>query len=347
MALSNHLRSVIEWTDPDPSVLFLKWTEDGDEIKNASKLIVGPGQGCIFVYEGKVAAVYETEGLVNLATDNVPFWTAIKKVLQNMESEHKVGIYFFRRAEMTNVRWGTPAPIKYLDPVYKFPVGLGAFGNFSVRISNPEFFFKNIVAGAELYAQRDLQQLILSRITPVITDILGKSKHSYLEVDGNRAEISKAATLQVLPIFGTLGFELTDFRIEGTNFDEDTEARIDKIADMTAAGQAAAAAGMTVAQMQQLEALNDAATQQNTLAGAAMGVTAGLGMGQLLTGAMAPGAAPPPPAAAPGAAAPAAAQAGGGDDIEAKLVKLKKLFDGGLISEAEFAAKKKELLDQM
>jgi membrane protease subunit (stomatin/prohibitin family) len=40
-------------------VLFQQWEGNGDELKNASKLIVGPGQGCIFVYEGKVKGVYE------------------------------------------------------------------------------------------------------------------------------------------------------------------------------------------------------------------------------------------------------------------------------------------------
>jgi membrane protease subunit (stomatin/prohibitin family) len=336
MGLTGQLRSVIEWKNPDPFTLFLKWTEDGDEIKNASKLIVGPGQGCVFVYEGRVRAVLETEGLVNLETDNIPFWTTIKSAVQRMQSEHKVGVFFFRRAEMVNIRWGTPAPIKYLDPVYRFAVGLGAFGNFSVRILEAEAFFKNIVAGAESYGQRDLQRLIVSRITPVITDILGKAKFSCLEIDGQRAEISAAAAEQVLPIFQTLGFQLTDFRIEATNFDEDTQARIDKIADMTAAGQAAAAAGINYQQMQQLEALKEVSKSQNGVGAAAMSLSAGLGLAQMLGSAVAPA-----PAVRAQSVDPSA------DDVEAKLQKLKRLFDAGLISEPEFIAKKKELLDKI
>ncbi len=324
--LSGQLRSVIEWTDPDPAVLFLKWTADGDEIKHASKLIVGPGLGCLFVYEGRVQGVYDKEGLVSLTTENIPFWTSVTKVLQKMESEHKVGIFYYRRAEMPNVRWGTPAPIKYMDPVYSFPVGLGAFGNFSVRIIEAEAFFKNIVAGADIYSVRDLQKIIVSRITPLITDVLGKSKLAYVDIDGQRSEISAAVAQAVLPVFKTLGFELTDFRIEGTSFDEETQGRIGKIADMTAAAHAARAAGMNVAQMQQLEAMKDAAKQPATLAGAAMGLTAGMGLSQIMSGATAP--------------APV-------NDVAAKLTKLKGLFDAGLITEPEFAAKKKELLEAL
>ncbi|MGE4511090.1 MAG: antifreeze protein, partial [Sulfurimonadaceae bacterium] len=55
-AIKRQLRSVIEWKDMEEDALFYRWSENGDEIKNASKLIVGPGQGCIFVYEGRVVS---------------------------------------------------------------------------------------------------------------------------------------------------------------------------------------------------------------------------------------------------------------------------------------------------
>ena len=42
--IRRQLRSVIEWRDPSPEALFSQWSSDGDEIKNASKLIVNPGQ---------------------------------------------------------------------------------------------------------------------------------------------------------------------------------------------------------------------------------------------------------------------------------------------------------------
>ena len=97
MDLSKQLRSIIEWIDPDPDVLFERWTENGDEIKNASKLIVWPGQGCLFVYEGKLQTTFADEGLYDLQTSNIPFWTSVKHALYIFESRHKVGIYFFRK----------------------------------------------------------------------------------------------------------------------------------------------------------------------------------------------------------------------------------------------------------
>ena len=80
--------------------------------------------------------MHETEGMYELSTANIPFITTLTKFMQSFVSEHKVGIYYFWRTEFVNQKWGTPAPIKYADPIYKFPVGLRAFGNFSFKISD-------------------------------------------------------------------------------------------------------------------------------------------------------------------------------------------------------------------
>lgn len=136
--IKGQLRSVIQWDDCQPGELFELWSQNGDEIKNASKLIVNPGQGAIFVYEGKIQAVHLEEGLYDLKTANIPFVTTLSKYMQAFESEHKVGIYFFWRTQFLNQKWGTTSLIKYLDPVYKFPVGLRAFGNFSFQITRPQ-----------------------------------------------------------------------------------------------------------------------------------------------------------------------------------------------------------------
>src|SRR3569623_211947 len=84
--MSRQLRSVIEWKDPSPDVLFERWSEHGDEIKNASKLIVGPGQGCLFVYEGQILEAYTTPGMVDLRTGNLPFVTTLTRLMQGFTS---------------------------------------------------------------------------------------------------------------------------------------------------------------------------------------------------------------------------------------------------------------------
>jgi len=333
--LRRQLRSVIQWEDPSPEVLFQRWTENGDEIKNASKLIVGPGQGCIFVYQGKVEAVLDEECMVDLKTQNVPFWTTVSKFMQFFVSEHKVGIHYFRRAKVLDQKWGTASPVRYDDPKYRIPVGLSAYGNYSFRISDPRGFFVNVVGGAQLYLAEDFRRVMNDRIVHPLGDYLATEKFSYAEIDARREEIAAGMRERLARDFGKLGFEITDFRIEGTGFDAETVRRIGRIADVSAEAQAAAAAGLDYGRVQQLEAMREAARNEGGGAGVGMGLGAGLGFGQMMAGAMG------------GAAAGAAAAAGGGGDAEALLGRLKRMHEEGLISAEEYAAKKKEVLDRL
>ncbi|WP_106793660.1 SPFH domain-containing protein [Aquimarina sp. Aq78] len=339
----SQLRSVIEWQNPKPETLFEKWTENGDEIKNASKLIVGPGQGCLFVYEGKVEGVFEEEGLYDLKTGNIPFWTTIKNIMYTFESAHKVGIFFYRKAEMQNIRWGTPSPITYKDPVYNFPVGLGAFGNFSFKITKPVDFFTNVIAGDDYYPVKAIQKVILSRITQPISDFLANASFSYVEIDKHRNEIASFSQNSSAQIFDELGFELLDFRIEGTSFDEETKTRIGRIADMSAEAQAMKELGVSYQDYQQLEALKNMAKNEGG-GNIGMQMGAGLGMGQMLGNMMnnqgqqstpQQNTPPPQPESQPQ-----------NDDPVQKLEKLKKIFDAGLIDEQEYKLKKQEILSQ-
>lgn len=342
--VKGQLRSVIEWTtaSDNKDALFEKWSDHGDEIKNASKLIVNPGQGCIFVYEGKVEAVLMDEGIVELKTANIPFWTTIKSFMQRFQSEHKVGIYFFRKTHVTDQKWGTPSVIKYDDPKYKFPVGLRAFGNYSFRVSDAGSFFVNFVGGNNDFSITQFKQMMNARIMEPLTDFMAECKYSYAEIDANRMELSAGIFQRLQPEFQKLGFEISDFRIEGTSFDDKTQERIDKIADATADAQAAAAVGLNFAQMQQLGAMRDAAKNEGGMAGMGMGMGAGMGFGQMMAGAMGQQFGPQ---GQPQQGQPQ--QQGGGDDPVAKLQKLKTMLDGGLITQDEYDAAKKNILSQM
>jgi membrane protease subunit (stomatin/prohibitin family) len=337
--LKRQFRSVIEWQNPAANALFEQWTDNGDEIKNASTLIVGPGQGCIFVYQGKVQAVFETEGSYNLKTDNIPFWTTITKVMQFFESEHKVGIYFYRKTVILDQKWGTTSMIKYLDPTYKFPVGLRAFGNYSYRIQAAASFFVNVVGSQAAFTTDDLRKVIVARLSQPLTDFLATSHFGYLDIDANREEISAGVKEKLEQVFAELGFSITDFRIEGTDFDEDTLKRINRIADMTAEAHAAREVGLDYAHVQQLEAMREAARNEGGGAGMSMGLGAGISFGQNLAQAF-----NAPPTQAPAAPAPAAPAPVAADPME-KLAQLKKLFAAELITEEEYAEKKKAILD--
>ncbi|NLI77659.1 MAG: SPFH domain-containing protein [Candidatus Riflebacteria bacterium] len=316
---SNQLRSVIEWKDPSPEVLIWRWDGGSDELKNASKLLINPGQAAIFVYQGQVQAIHDYPGLFELRTANLPFWTTITKIMQGFVSEHKANIYFVRLTDFLNQKWGTKAPIKYDDPKYKFPVGLRAFGNFSFKICDPRKFFTEISSNREIYTIAEIRNVIVDRVLTPLADLFAESGYSYSEIDKKRMELSNELRKRVADIFPPLGFELTDFRIENTDFDDDTKRRINKIADQMAEAQAVKALGdidggsmNNYTRVEQLKALNAASHNPGGLPGMGVGFGAAMGLGQTMGAAFQPmpvGPAAGPTVACPGCQSPMAANA--------------------------------------
>ncbi|NLM17016.1 MAG: SPFH domain-containing protein [Candidatus Riflebacteria bacterium] len=284
----NQMRSVIEWTNPSKEVLIWQWDGTNDELKNSSKLIVNPGQLAIFVYEGDIKAIHDYPGVFELRTSNIPFWTTLTKFMQGFESEHKARIYFVQTLTFTNLKWGTKTPVKYNDPVYKFPVGMRAFGNFSFKISKVREFFTNFAGIKSQVYVDDIRTVINDRIMQNMTTVFAKAGYSYAEIDSHRMDLAKALSEQVAPEFLTLGFEMQDFRIESTDFDEQTQERINKISDkiadvhsINAMSGINAGAMDAYAKTEQLEALKMAAKNEGGMAGLGAGIGAGLGLGGL------------------------------------------------------------------
>ncbi len=326
--INRQLRSVIQWENPGEHELFRKWSDDGDEIKNASKLIANPGQGCIFVYEGKIRNVLDHEGMIELETSNIPFWTTLTRAAQAFESEHKTGIYFFRKTRIMNQKWGTASPIKYEDPEFRFPVALKTYGNFSCQIMEPAQFFQKVVGGRDLYSISDLRETLLSLLVPIIGELLAEKKLAYIDIDSKRQSIASVALDRLAPDFAKLGFAITDFRIEGTDFDDATKQRISQISDKLADRNAAERLGITYGELQRLMALRDAARNEGGAAGVLVGAGTGVGLERMLS-------------------TSTEAKSPGGENPEgalSRLRKLKTMFDEKLISETEFATKKQDIL---
>lgn len=322
------LRTVIEWKEQSTDLLFHQMETTTDEIKNASKLIVAPGQGCIVVYDGKVMGTLAEPGVYEMETANHPFITTLLNLAQRAESEHKMRFFFFRTAEMVNILWGTPSPVKYMEPDYKLPVTLGACGNFSVAISNPEKMFVTLLGPVSNYYASDVQELVSSRIIAPLTSFLAVKAYPYREVDTHIMEMSGELKYKTAEELARLGLTLTDFRINSVTFDDDTMERIGRIADMTTEKRAAAEVDLDYAGLQKLEALRDAARNEGGLAGAGLQIGAGLQLAQDIFKTQGAG------------------MAAGGDATE-RLRKLKALFDEQLITEDEYEQKKNEILSKL
>lgn len=330
MALGNFFRrqfsEVISWNNQGSELLVYRYPAKTDEVKNASKLIIAPGQAAILVYEGKITDELKVPGLYNLATDNHPFITTLLRLRTAFESEHKLNIYFYRTAEIVNQGWGTSQAVKYVDPIYGFPVELGANGSFSFKIDNALHLFEEVVGSKDQYTVSEARQLLQNRFPQAISSVIATAGISYQKIDSELPQLSTLIEIQLQPEAAKLGFVLSDLKVNGTMFDAGTKERIDKVSDIVAESMAASKGGLTYVELEKLKALRDAARNEGGLAGAGLqlGVGAELGktfnnqkeeqLNKLIA-----------------------------DPIE-KMQQLKLLLDEKIITQEEFDAKKKEWL---
>ena len=321
---------VITWKNPEEFLIVKKFDRPLDEIKDKSTLIVDPWYAAIFVHNGKIEAIQTTPWRWTLDTENVPFITSLKNILRWFESTDKAAIYFIKTIEITNQKWWTKNPVKYVDPIYQFPIKLRAFWNFSFKVSDIEHFWNNYVWTKSEVTVDEIRNLLVDRMLQFITDSFAELKLSYNDIDANRMEIAEKVLSKVNENIWDLWLKITDFRIEDTNFTEDTEELIAKIAEQTAnvhninqlqnVDQKALQNYKTTKQLDIMEK----AAENEWSTWSMMWTVVGMNLWNQVN--------------------QSSNNENNSSDIEIKLEKLKNLLDKWLITKEEYEEKKKELL---
>ena len=171
----------------------------------------------------------------------------------------------------------------------------------------------------------------MGRLSQNIVTTIHKLGYSYNQIDGHLTEIGQELATLLNEETQKLGFTLTDFRVDGTLFDEQTQERIGRIADVTADSQAAQAGGLTYAELEKLRALRDAARNEGGLSGSGVQMGVGLEMGKQM-----------------GAATQLMNERStADDDLSRRLARLRLLRDENVITDADYEAKKRELLNEI
>jgi membrane protease subunit (stomatin/prohibitin family) len=312
---------IIEAVTPDPNLLMWKYDDADKEIKNGAKLTVRESQHAMLLNEGQLADVFGP-GMYTLKTQNIPVLSRLKGWKYGFESPFKADVYFFNTLQFINNKWGTPAPILLRDSEFG-QVRVRAFGSFDLKIADAGVFFKQYAGTYKQLTIFELQNQLRDFIAPKFGEVLAQQNIAVKDVAGNITELSKKIEPHLKPYFLQLGIELTQFIITSVTLPEEVTAHFDKITNMN-----------MVQDMDKFTKFNtaNAIGQQGTAAneGTQNALMAGLMMNQMQQ--MNQSQQQPPKTE---------------DDITAKLQKLKSLFDGGLIDEAEYKEKKNDLLSKL
>lgn len=262
----------IEWTDDSSDLLVYKYPVSKNQINRGSALTVRESQVAIFVDKGRLADVF-LPGYYKLDTDNLPILTKLLSWKYGFETPFKSDIFFVNTKQFTNQKWGTVNPIIVRDKDYGV-VRIRGFGNYSFKVDDAYVFMKNLSGTNSSYKSSEITDYLRSIVLSGISDAIGESKISVLDMAGNLQDFSKTVEVKVGEEFKEIGLKLTNFVFENFSLPEELEKALDK---NTSLGMLRGNIDVYT-QVETLEAMKEAAKNPGN-AGSTMGAGLGLGMG--------------------------------------------------------------------
>ena len=347
MALMDFIKKqfidILEWTESGDGTLAWRYPMADNEIQYGGSLTVRESQMAVFVNEGKVADVFGP-GMYKLTTQTLPVLTYLKNWDKLFQSPFKSDVYFFSTRQQLDRRWGTTQPVTIRDKDFG-AVRLRAFGNYAYRIADPKLFHTAISGTRDSYTVDDLDGQLRGLMLQHISDAVAQSGVPFLDLAANQIEFAKPAARgdrarvrQARP---------------GARSRDDAERQPARGAAEDPRPEDRHGHGRR--RHGQVHAVPDRRRRSRSspkaggggggsgIAGDAMGLGAGVALGQVMAQQLGKGLQQPAPAAE-GAAAPAGIKP---EEIMATIEKLGELKTKGLLTDDEFNAKKAELLKKL
>ena len=324
---------ILQWTEASDGTLAWRFPMQEMEIQNGASLTVRDSQLALFVNEGKVADVFKP-GQYTLTTQTLPVLTYLKNWDKLFESPFKSDLYFFSTRAQLDQKWGTPNPITIRDKDFGL-VRLRAFGIYSYHLSDARVFYEKISGTREAYLREELEGQLRNTLIAGLTDLFGESGVAFIDMAGNQDELGQAMHFKMAPMFAEFGLTLDTLIVQNISLPEELQKVLDQKIGMNMIGDL-----QRFTQYQVANAIPEAAKNEGGMAGMGVGLGAGVGFGQVMGQVMGQALAGAPQAAS-------AAVAVSADEVVATLEKLHGLVAKGILSQAEFEAKKTELLKKL
>lgn len=294
--LKGELIDIIEWLDETSDTMVYRFERYNNEIKNGAQLIVRESQAAVFVNEGQIADVF-MPGRYELTTANLPILATLKGWKYGFNSPFKAEVYFVNMKRFTDQKWGTMNPIMMRDADFGL-VRVRAFGTYTMRVSDPAVFLKEVVGTNWEFTTDQINQQMRNFIVSGFSDAVAEAKIPVIDLAAQYEEMGALLTAKMQPKFNEHGLELLNLLIENVSVPPEVEAAIDKRSQMGALGDMS-----KYMQFQTAEAIVKGAENPGGVGGIGAQIAAGMAMSEQMKQMTQP-MPPPAPGAAPSASPP-------------------------------------------
>lgn len=270
---SRELANVIEWKEDKEGVIFWKW--QNQEIKKGSKLIIRPGQDAIFLYNGRVEGIFESEGQFDVESDIVPFLTTLKSFKFGFNAPLRAEVLFINTKEMI-VKWGTKNAINLQAPGLPGGMPIRAFGTFSCKVAEHDTLIDKLAGIRQIYTVEDVKERIVSNLDQLLMAWIGKEGRDMFNLQMDARNISKGIMSDLDMDMRKLGIAITDFNIESFSYPEEVKKMQEKAAAQSMVGDMNKYQQMAMADSMEKGGMG----RGGSVAGDMVGIQMGMAMGQ-------------------------------------------------------------------
>lgn len=190
------------------------WKHPCEDFNTKTQLIVHETQEAIFFMNGQALDLFSA-GRYTLETSNIPLLSKFINLPSNGETPFHCEVYFINKTEQMAIKWGTDSKVQYIDPIYKFPLSIGACGEMSLSIENSRKLLIKLVGTESILSQDKLVEffkgILNTKIKTYIAKIMKSEQINIFEIDERLENFSIDIKNNLLKDFEDYGILLNRF----------------------------------------------------------------------------------------------------------------------------------------
>ena len=278
---SSQFANVVEWQETRDDVILWKW--NNDEIKKGSRLVIRPGQDAIFMYNGKVEGIFESEGSFDIESEIVPFLSSLKGIKFGFDSGIRTEVLFVNTREFT-VKWGTKNAISIPTPNLPGGMPIRAFGMYTFEVSDRDALIDKVAGIKQMYTVDDVKERVSAVLDQLLMKWIAKEGKDMFNLQVNAYDISKGIKEELDMEIYKLGISITSFSIQSFSYPTEIEEMQKKVASQQMIGDMDRYQQVSMIDSMNSPGGNTAGNMASQMAGMQVGMTMGKELADQMNG---------------------------------------------------------------
>ncbi len=227
---------VLKYDGPNNALVW-KWRPRADskrdeELRLGTQLVVNQSQQAIFIKGGQILDIFEA-GTHTLSTQNLPVLAGLIGLAFGGQSPFKAEVYFINKAVAMDTKFGL-IPFNMLEPNFRVPIPITSRGSFAVKVADAKTFLNQIIGTVPDFEADRLTHffrgIITENVKTAITRISKEQSINPLELEAIVSEVSAAVKGIISEALANYGLHLEFFNIEAIPV-VDEDPRVKKIVE--------------------------------------------------------------------------------------------------------------------